>query len=408
MSRSGDEGLELSSDDDLIEVQFDVSQASAPSSRGHSIFENLLHPQGVPSRGRPAADSTMAGSVSLRPTASHSRRPQPAQSSTASQPRGRHSHPQSQQASMLRAWAGASASSSESRPPATTYIDLTDEPDSPVERRRTQASDPQAMLQQVPNNIAGRHPRRTNSQRISPPQLARSDSTLVGGPSSYIDLTVDEDEQQQQQQRSGREHWRTRAAHQHPHHHHHNTRHGDDRLVALRLMSGSHQEQLESGIRVLGRTLADFLNGSLGATLSQSRFPAEPESRPKPPMEPIPSATAGFTRDTRADGGQSEELVTICPACNEELAYDPTESSTPSKKRKRAVGEHHFWALKSCGHVYCAECFENRKPTKNAPEGVGFRYPPGKSNATPNDILCAVDGCGTKVASKTEWVGIFL
>ncbi|KAL6895388.1 hypothetical protein HDV57DRAFT_511993 [Trichoderma longibrachiatum] len=407
MSRSGDEGLDLSSDDDLIEIQFDVSQASAPSSRGRSIFHDLLHPQGVPPR-----DSTMAGSVSLRPTAGHSRRPQPAQSLTASQPRGRHSHPQSQQASMLRAWAGASASSSESRPPATTYIDLTDEPDSPVERRRTQASDPQAMLQQVPNNIAGRHPRRTNSQRISPPQLARSDSTLVGGPSSYIDLTVDEDEQQQQQQRSGREHWRTRAAHQRPHHHHHHhhhhTRHNEDHLVALRLMGGSHHDQLESGFRVLGRTLADILTGNFSASLNpQNRFPAEPESRPKPPMEPIPSATAGFTRDTRADG-QGEELVTICPACNEELAYDPTESATPSKKRKRAVGEHHFWALKSCGHVYCADCFENRKPTKTAPEGVGFRYPPGKSNATPNDILCAVDGCGTKVASKTEWVGIFL
>ncbi|EGR50120.1 uncharacterized protein TRIREDRAFT_120917 [Trichoderma reesei QM6a] len=418
MSRSGDEGLDLSSDDDLIEVHFEGevhfqgSQASAPSSRGRSIFHDLLHPQGVPPR-----DSTMAGSVSLRPSASHSRRAQPAQSSTTSQPRLRHSsHSQqqqqqqasSQQASMLRAWTGASP---EGHPPATTYIDLTEEPDSPVERRRTQASDPQVTLQQVTNNIAGRHPRRTNSQRISPPQLARSDSTLVGGQSSYIDLTVDEDEQQ----RSGREHWRARAHqrphHHHHHHHHHHTRHNnEDHLVALRLMGGSGHHQLESGIRVLGRTLADILNGNFTASLNspQNRFPAEPEPRPKPPMEPIPSASAGFTRDTRAADGQSEELVTICPACNEELAYDPTESSTPSKKRKRAVGEHHFWALKSCGHVYCAECFENRKPTKTAPEGVGFRYPPGKSNATPNDILCAVDGCGTKVASKTEWVGIFL
>ncbi|KAL7815606.1 hypothetical protein V8C26DRAFT_435767 [Trichoderma gracile] len=420
MSRSGDEGLDLSSDDDLIEVHFEDSPASAPSSRGRSVFHDLLHPQGVPPRARPAADSTMAGSVSLRPSASHSRRPQPAQSSTTSQPRLRHLHSHShshshsqqasQQASMLRAW--STAASPDSRPPATTYIDLTEEPDSPVERRRTQASDPQVTLQQVPNNIAGRHPRRTNSQRISPPQLARSDSTLVGGQSSYIDLTVDEDEQRS----SGREHWRTRAHqrppppphHHHHHHHHHRTRHNEDHLVALRLMGGSHHDQLESGIRVLGRTLADFLNGNFTASLNpQNRFPAEPESRPKPPMEPIPSASAGFTRDTRADG-QGEELVTICPACNEELAYDPTESSTPSKKRKRAVGEHHFWALKSCGHVYCADCFENRKPTKTAPEGVGFRYPPGKSNATPNDILCAVDGCGTKVASKTEWVGIFL
>ncbi|KAL6859538.1 hypothetical protein J3F83DRAFT_749300 [Trichoderma novae-zelandiae] len=418
MSRSGDDGLDSASDDDLIEVQFDVSQASAPSSRGsrsRSIFDDVLHPRGVASRARPAVDSSMAGSVSLRPSASHSRRPQPAQSS-ASQSRLRHSHSHSrqtsQQASTLRAWAG----NTEGRQPVTTYIDLTDEPDSPVERRRTQAADPQAtLLQQVPNNIAGRHPRRTHSQRISPPQLARSDSTLVGQ-SSYIDLTVESPEGEQ---RPGRDHWRTRAQqrpqpHHHHHHHHHNhnhnSRHGPDHLIALSLMGGSHQEQLDSGFRATVRSLADFLNGSLSATFNsglQTMLQAEPQSRPKPPMEPIPSPAAGFTRDTRADG-QSEELVTICPACNEELAYDPTESSSPAKKRKRPVGEHHFWALKTCGHVYCADCFENRKPTKSAPLGVGFRWPPGRSNATPNDLLCAVEGCTTKVASKTEWVGIFL
>jgi hypothetical protein len=59
--------------------------------------------------------------------------------------------------------------------------------------------------------------------------------------------------------------------------------------------------------------------------------------------------------------------------------------------------------------VYCADCFENRKPTKTAPIGVGF---PGPGGVLPSssaiDVRCAVDDCETKVAQKSEWVGIFL
>lgn len=59
--------------------------------------------------------------------------------------------------------------------------------------------------------------------------------------------------------------------------------------------------------------------------------------------------------------------------------------------------------------VYCAECFENRRPTKAAPGGVGFRAPAGKlPNQVPHDLRCAVEDCESKVANKTEWVGIFL
>lgn len=60
------------------------------------------------------------------------------------------------------------------------------------------------------------------------------------------------------------------------------------------------------------------------------------------------------------------------------------------------------------GQVYCAECFENRRPTKSSPEGVGFHIPAGSKAGSPNDIRCAVEGCDTKVAAKNEWVGIFL
>lgn len=59
--------------------------------------------------------------------------------------------------------------------------------------------------------------------------------------------------------------------------------------------------------------------------------------------------------------------------------------------------------------VYCAECFENRRPTKACPNGAGFRPPAGKLpiNA-PTEMLCVVEDCTTKVAAKTEWIGIFL
>lgn len=78
--------------------------------------------------------------------------------------------------------------------------------------------------------------------------------------------------------------------------------------------------------------------------------PTEPS--PKPPM--TPPTRDGFTRDTSS----TEERIVVCPACNDELAYDPTGAapepivtSANGRKRKRAPGEHHFWALKKCGHV---------------------------------------------------------
>ncbi|OPB40998.1 hypothetical protein A0O28_0106950 [Trichoderma guizhouense] len=386
MSRAGDDVLG-SSDDDLAEVEVEITET-------RSIFDNLLNPRGVPRRPEFSFQNQ-------NQPAGQSRRPQPAGPSASSQLRLRPSH----QASSSRRHRTPTATTGSSGS-GSAVIDLTEEPDSPVDRRRTQAAGPQVMLQQVPHNSAGRHPRRTNSQRISPPQLSRSDSTFVGTP-SFIDLTADSPEDELQRP-TNRESWRTRAHPRHHHHHHHHhthehlRHHGRDRLISLDLIN---HQQLESDFRVFGRTLAGFLSGSFGnlGPELQTMFPNR-EPTPKPPMEPVPPARTGFTRDTRADD-KTEQMVVVCPACNEELAYDPADTpSTPSKKRKRAPGEHHFWALKKCGHVYCAECFENRKPTKTAPDGVGF--PGGKT--TPNDIRCAVDGCETKVALKTEWVGIFL
>lgn len=57
----------------------------------------------------------------------------------------------------------------------------------------------------------------------------------------------------------------------------------------------------------------------------------------------VPATKEGFTRDT------GEETVVVCPACDNDLEYDPVKSE--GKKRKRDKGEHHFWAVKRCGHV---------------------------------------------------------
>ncbi|KAI1435168.1 hypothetical protein GGR50DRAFT_687264 [Xylaria sp. CBS 124048] len=130
----------------------------------------------------------------------------------------------------------------------------------------------------------------------------------------------------------------------------------------------------------------------------QARGPA------KPPHVPPKPARAGFTRDT------GEDVVAICPSCDEELAYDPdgdndaeaTPSSKSRVKKATATAEHHFWAVKACGHVYCKKCYDHRRPTVKGPF-TGFRFPEGNKK-----IFCAVEDCNSDVTQKAAWVGIFM
>jgi hypothetical protein len=275
-------------------------------------------------------------------------------------------------------------------PPAQTdVIDLTEEPDSPVETR----APPPAAAPSV-----GRNPRRTNSQRLSTPRLARSDSTFMAPPPApdVIDLTDDSPP-------ADEEEVLFRGLHRVPR--------MRDQLLELHIDQGQHQAA--SFARGFRRQLADMLSNNLFRNafmtphldVTRTVYPPRQPS-PKPPMEPVPPAREGFTRDTRAEPEEGDTTVVVCPACQEELAYDPAGPAVAGsgKKRRRAPGEHHFWAVKKCGHVYCADCFENRRPTKNN-SGAGFPTP---LNGQPADIHCAVDGCETKVGAKTEWVGIFL
>ncbi|KAI1454895.1 hypothetical protein F4805DRAFT_297599 [Annulohypoxylon moriforme] len=125
----------------------------------------------------------------------------------------------------------------------------------------------------------------------------------------------------------------------------------------------------------------------------------------KPAHEPPKETREGFTRDT------GEDVVAICPSCELELAYDPDDDDShqgpPAKKArtKKDKAEHHFWAVKACGHVYCRACYENRKPVGKHPVPVGFRREP---NGLKNHVLCAVDDCETDVSAKSAWVGIFM
>ncbi|WYZ39692.1 hypothetical protein EsH8_IV_000033 [Colletotrichum jinshuiense] len=275
-------------------------------------------------------------------------------------------------------------------------IDLTNEPDSPVQ---THAPRP-AM-----------NPRRQNSQGRNPPSFSRSDSSILAGNAPVIDLTDDSPEvprrrgplphppppprlrDRDRRQPGGFMYSPTGAfgglaagIRRH--------------LYPFRLFPAPDDEVQLLGILHNRINQGADINNPLGNIQLQyehGAFDQRAES-PKPVHQAPPPARPGYTRDTASD------LVVICPACNEELAYDPdvpASESHPTRKGKRHRSEHHFWALKGCGHVYCEDCFENRKPAAKRPN-TGFRRDPESK------IICAVDGCETQAVNKTAWVGIYL
>jgi len=279
-----------------------------------------------------------------------------------------------------------------------SFIDLTEEPDDPVETQlRSQ--------QPSQNSQASSNPRRTSQRASTPPRLTRSDGPIsrVNMP-ELIDLTGDSPEAEHPRpQRRGRP---PLALPRHPH----------DQLPPPR---GDALFQVGFGGGISGFNLARSLinpSGRFGAILqgigglydldvTRTARRAEPErTSPKIPRAPTPPTRSGFVRNTCVE--PEEELTMICPCCEEELAYDrnysaPDSSSGGSRKRKRAVGEHHFWAVKECGHVYCSDCFDKRMPTKSNPKGAGF---PSRNQ---KDIRCIVEDCESKVSNKSHWVGLF-
>ncbi|KAK5635976.1 hypothetical protein RRF57_011688 [Xylaria bambusicola] len=188
------------------------------------------------------------------------------------------------------------------------------------------------------------------------------------------------------------------------HHHHHNHIHNPDDDVVVTGMRNIANVDPPPGPHQflgLGPIHLDYAAHPFPA-IQPPVPPAAGGGPPKPAHEPPKPARPGFTRDT------GEDVVAICPSCEQELAYDPEDddntSGAPKKnnRSKKAMAEHHFWAVKACGHVYCKRCFDNRRATAKSNIQVGFRPSDDKK------IFCAVEDCDSEVSGKAAWVGIFM
>lgn len=316
-------------DDDIIEVQ--VNPRSRPA---NSLEGFLLNMPSGRSSGRPSRTPSVPLARDAR---RHSRR--------------------------VPARRGEQNPSHNHRPhqPAT-FIDLTADEDE---------SEPRAQSQ----SQGGRNPRRTASQMSTPPRLARSDSTFMAPPpANFIDLTESPDDVVALDPMQGPPGLRYAPR-----------RREMDRLVQVEMREEQPQQQQQHqhprlppmvpGFGAIAGRLAGILGAAnyvraegmpmvaqnawrmphLDVSINPFHQPRQPS--PKAPAEPPPPTRKGFTRDTRAESEDGADRVVICPACHEELAYDPAgppvqaPTTASGRKRKRAPGEHHFWAVKKCGHV---------------------------------------------------------
>ncbi|KLU91284.1 hypothetical protein MAPG_09805 [Magnaporthiopsis poae ATCC 64411] len=340
--------------------------------------------------------------------------------------------------------------------PAGDYIDLTQEPDSPdYSRLAMPPMDPPrndrprntGFLDQSSNRgeqrgqnarAASRNPRR-QAGLVRTPSLARSDASINGGRGRaggggnipLIDLTGDGPEPIAPPQPPAAAEGNAAANNpwnwfQRPPRPAARGDRGDPHLPLSRTLN--HLSQLTSQLTAAMR---GEVNGApaAAAAADQSNLPEviriihldldynggippdfwDPHVRPdaeKPKYNAPKEAMEGCTRST------GEDVVAICPSCEEELVYDPDEKPTtpPPAKRQRTKkdrAEHHFMAVKACGHVFCHQCYETRKEkaktNKLSDHGCGFRPGPNRMS-----VMCAVEGCDSEVGSKTAWLGIFV
>ncbi|KAI1840890.1 hypothetical protein JX266_012900 [Neoarthrinium moseri] len=293
--------------------------------------------------------------------------------------------------------------------------------------------------------LGSQNARRQQSQRReTAPRLNRSDSNYIGHQAPVIDISSDsEAEDDVLVQRVNARHPHHHRRHHHhapgpgagagPHHHHHHHHH-HHRPAAMDRRSPRRLPNINNARAAAGenRGLLNFVGNVIHGMVNRGNrgrdddapilggpgggpFPqihlnyvAHPfhggaPGPQKPPHVPPPKPREGFTRDT------GEEQVLVCPSCDDELAYDPDDSDDngpPTKKprTKKDKAEHHFWAVKDCGHVFCKKCYDNRKPAAKNPVMTGFKPDP----LNHKKMICAVDGCTSDVSNKTAWVGIFL
>lgn len=330
--------------------------------------------------------------------------------------------------------------------PANDFIDLTAEPDSPDYSRlafppmnppRNDQPRNAGFLDQVPAQnarAASRNPRR-QAGLVRTPSLARSDASINGGRGRgsgggnipMIDLTDDGPEPA-----AAPPPVQVHAAANRPLNWDAFPRlHRPDAQIPLARAFGQHirghlhqltAAMLGNANRPAGVAMADppadqpnlrevlgliHLDLDYGGGIPPGFWEPHPRQEPQKPIYVPPKETMeGCTRST------GEDVYAICPSCREELVYDPDEKPAappPAKKQrtKKDRAEHHFMAVKACGHVFCHKCYEDRKQksknNKLSDGAGGFR--PGPNSKT--SVMCAVEGCDSDVASKTAWLGIF-
>jgi hypothetical protein len=260
-------------------------------------------------------------------------------------------------------------------------IDLTGEPDSPEEPRAIVPPHARASNNSQAH-MPGRNPRRRLSLNQRTPSLSRSDGSLLGNQANVIDLTLDDSPVPAPPPLPLPLPRRNNPENQNPHHrhHHHQRRRQPPRAPPIEL---DHEEGI--GARFAGLFRRDFLsfdliqrlgfgrphdvevqvigggrlnmdNNPLGGNIPNLDYRVNGSgAAPKPDHVPPPPAREGFTRDT----GNADDVI-VCPSCERELKYDPDanieDTLRPAKKvrTRKDHEEHHFWALKDCGHVSLA------------------------------------------------------
>ena len=266
---------------------------------------------------------------------------------------------------------------------AAEVIDLTGVPDSPEEPRAAAAAaaPPRARRRNSPQDV-GRNPRRhASSQNRPAPSLSRS---VLGNNATFIDLTGDDSPpppppppppiRPSNHRRSVHDLALPNPRRAAPRAQHINLEEEEDEFGAQVLglfprNIGSAFDLMHRFGGVFGRQPQEVemhFFGTNGAVvdidpLGDNRPDLDyrgngraSDRDPKPAHVPPPPPREGFTRSTGTD---RDDDAIVCPNCEKELQYDPgVEETTSPRPAKRARSrkdqeEHHFWALKECGHV---------------------------------------------------------
>lgn len=222
--------------------------------------------------------------------------------------------------------------------------------------------------------------RRSSQRANAPPQLERSDRTILG---NVISIDSDDDEIEILSSRSipgdrPRPLPRSRLQPARPHHHHHHSpRRPRPETIFPRLNLNPLEppDEMMRHPNIYVQRLADFVPDGWGnferlgayvfgdirqhqARMAGVRMAGEVIGRPEPRKEehvPPPKAREGFTRSPKEDD------VVVCPGCDEEMMVGPEEPTVAKKpggrqKSKKDREEHPFWVVRECGHVSSLPC----------------------------------------------------